>query len=74
MQQEQSPVLFDKSWLNQLNTKRQLIDRAYELKAGMSRDIFLDALRIHEAEDKYLNRLPSGELEKLVKDLERLGN
>jgi len=65
--------LFDRSWLNTVNRKRKLIDRAYELKAKVSSEVWNDALKIYEAEDKYLNQLPVGELGKLVKDLERIG-
>jgi hypothetical protein len=74
MPQEHLEPLFDRSWLNEINAKNKLIKRAYELKNILAQDIWKDALRIYEAEDKYLNRLPVGELAKLVKDLERMDN
>jgi len=65
-------ALFDRAWLNEINTKNKLIKRAYELKNILARDIWEDALRVYEAEDRFLNRQPVGELQKLVKDLERM--
>ena len=68
---EHSEPLFDRGWLHGIIAKKKLIDRAYELKKTLPAQFWKDALRIYEAEDKYLNRLSSEVLEKLVKDLER---
>jgi len=65
-------ALFDRAWLNDINTKNKLIKRAYELKNILARDIWEDALRVYEAKDKYLNQLTNEDLQKFVKDLERM--
>jgi len=74
MPKEHLEPLFDDTWLNTINRKRKLIDAAYGLKAKISHEIWKDALRVYEAQDKYLNQLTIEELGNFVKDLQAANN
>ena len=74
MPKEHLEPLFSKPWLKEINEKKKLIERAYQLKNMLAKDIWQDALRVYEAKDKYLNQLSNGKLQKFVKDLERMNN